>query len=68
MALKLLIQFGNVHGSSVVENGVQTFEHTLLGEIHLINQEPVPLFDCPEQNPIAPAELNIVAVILGLAG
>ena len=67
MTFEFLIEFWNIHSSPVIEYGVQTLQHALLSKVHLIDQEPVPLFDCPEENTIAPPELDIFMVVLDIA-
>ena len=67
MAFEFLIEFWNVYSSSVIEYGVQTLQHALLSKIHLIDQEPVTLFDCSEENTIAPPELDIFIIVLDVA-
>ena len=67
MAFEFLIELWNIHSSPVIEYGVQAFKHALLSKIHFIDQEPVALLDCPEENTIAPPELDIVVIILDIA-
>jgi len=67
MAFEFLIEFWNVYSSSVIEYGVQTLQYALLSKIHLIDQKPVTLFDCSEENTIAPPELDIFISILDVA-
>ena len=45
MAPEFLIELRNVHGSSVVKDGIQAFKDALLGQVHHIDEEPVALLD-----------------------
>jgi hypothetical protein len=62
VTLKLSVEFWNVYGSSMVKDCIQAFQYTLLGEVHLIDQEPVAFLDRPEEGAIAPPELNIFTI------
>ena len=45
MTFELGVELRYVDSSSMVENGIKSFEDTLLGKIHLIDEEPMSLLN-----------------------
>lgn len=67
MAVELPVELGDVNCAAVIQNSVQALEDALLGEVHLVDEEPVPLFDRPEEGTVAPPERDVLGVALLLA-
>lgn len=60
---KFLVELWNIDCSSMVKNRVESFKDRLLGQVHLINQEPMTFPDGLQQNTVTPTELNILVVV-----
>ena len=45
MALELSVELWYVDGASMVEHGIQALKDALLGQVHLVDQQPVAFFD-----------------------
>lgn len=63
VADELLIQLRDIDCASMVQYRIETFQDRLLRQIHLIDQEPVSLFDCLQEDTITPAKLNVLVVV-----
>lgn len=47
----------------MVKYRIETFKHTLLSEVHLIDEEPTALLDGLEKHTIAPMETDVILMI-----
>ena len=45
MTLELSVELWYVDGAPMVEHGIQALKDALLGQIHLVDQQPVAFFD-----------------------
>jgi hypothetical protein len=64
MTFEFLIQLWNIDSPTVIQDGIEAFQNTLLCEVHLINKEPMPLFDSLEKDTIAPVEPYVIGIVL----
>ena len=48
----------------MVKNRVQAFKNGLLGQVHLVDEQPVALLDRGEENTVAPFELDLILVVI----
>jgi hypothetical protein len=52
-----LAKLGNKHGTSVIEDGVETFEDCLGCQVHFVEKDPIALLHGIEEGRVAPLEL-----------
>lgn len=63
-----LVDFRNVDTAPVIQNGIQSFQHSLTSQVQFIQDNPVSLFQGLEQDSVMPLKLDFVIVLLGQIG
>ncbi len=48
----------------MIQDRIEALKHALLSQIHFINEEPMPLFDCLQKDTVAPMKTDVVVLIV----